>query len=60
MFAESGPEGLCIETVAARAGVGKATIYRRWPGKEELLLDAIGTLSTPLPEPPGGRFARIW
>ena len=32
LFAESGPEGLCIERVAARAGVGKATIYRRWPG----------------------------
>ena len=57
VFAESGPEGLCIETVAARAGVGKATIYRRWPGKEELLLDAIGALQAPLPEP-AGRSAR--
>jgi AcrR family transcriptional regulator len=53
VFAESGPEGLCIEQVAARAGVGKATIYRRWPGKEDLLLDAIGTLQAPLPQPPG-------
>jgi AcrR family transcriptional regulator len=53
LFAESGPEGLCIERVAARAGVGKATIYRRWPGKEDLLLDAIATLKTPLPEPAG-------
>jgi len=53
VFAESGTEGLCIETVAARAGVGKATIYRRWPGKEDLLLDAIGALQAPLPEPAG-------
>ncbi len=53
LFAESGPEGLCIEQVAARAGVGKATIYRRWPGKEELLLDALAALKTPLPEPRG-------
>ncbi len=53
VFAESGIEGLCIETVAARAGVGKATIYRRWPGKEDLLLDAIGALQAPLPEPAG-------
>ncbi len=53
VFAESGTEGLCIETVAARAGVGKATIYRRWPGKEDLLLDAIGTLQAPLPKPAG-------
>ena len=53
VFAESGTEGLCIEKVAARAGVGKATIYRRWPGKEDLLLDAIGALQNPLPEPAG-------
>ncbi len=53
LFAESGPDGLCIERVAARAGVGKATIYRRWPGKEDLLLDAIAALKSPLPEPAG-------
>jgi AcrR family transcriptional regulator len=53
VFAECGPDGLCIEQVAARAGVGKATIYRRWPNKEELLLDAIGALRTPLPRPQG-------
>src|SRR5215470_2976845 len=53
LFAESGAEGLCIETVAAKAGVGKATIYRRWPGKEELLLDAIAAMQAPLPEPAG-------
>jgi AcrR family transcriptional regulator len=57
LFAESGPEGLCIEQVAAKAGVGKATIYRRWPGKEDLLLDAIAALKVPLPEP-AGRSAR--
>jgi AcrR family transcriptional regulator len=53
VFAESGPDGLCIEQVAARAGVGKATIYRRWPGKEDLLLDALAAVKTPLPEPRG-------
>lgn len=53
LFAESGPEGLCIERVAARAGVGKATIYRRWPGKEDLLLDALAALRVPLPQPTG-------
>jgi AcrR family transcriptional regulator len=50
LYAESGAEALCIEKVAARAGVGKATIYRRWPGKEDLLLDAIAALKTPVPE----------
>ncbi len=53
IFAEHGVEGLCIEKVAAMAGVGKATIYRRWPGKEDLLLDALAALKTPLPEPRG-------
>jgi AcrR family transcriptional regulator len=53
LFAESGPDGLCMEQVAARAGVGKATIYRRWPGKEDLLLDALASLKIPLPEPQG-------
>jgi AcrR family transcriptional regulator len=53
LFAESGVDGLCIERVAARAGVGKATIYRRWPGKEDLLLDALAALKTPLPSPRG-------
>jgi AcrR family transcriptional regulator len=57
LFAEEGPEGLCIEKVAARAGVGKATIYRRWPGKEQLLLAAMAALKKPLPEP-AGRSAR--
>jgi AcrR family transcriptional regulator len=53
LFAESGAEGLCIEQVAARAGVGKATIYRRWPCKEDLLLAALAALAAPLPEPKG-------
>ncbi|MEV3872845.1 TetR/AcrR family transcriptional regulator [Streptomyces sp. NPDC049906] len=30
-----------IERIARAAGVGKATIYRRWPGKEELFVAAI-------------------
>jgi AcrR family transcriptional regulator len=53
VFAECGPEALGIEQVAARAGVGKATIYRRWPGKEEMLMDAVGSLATKLPVPQG-------
>ena len=53
LFAEVGPDALGIEQVAARAGVGKATIYRRWPGKEDMLLDAIGGLASALPAPQG-------
>jgi AcrR family transcriptional regulator len=53
LFTEAGTAGVCMEAVAARAGVGKATIYRRWPGKEDLLLDALTSLKSPLPEPRG-------
>jgi AcrR family transcriptional regulator len=43
-------EALSIEAVAARAGVGKATIYRRWTNKEALLIDAVASLKGPIPE----------
>lgn len=52
-FAERGVEGVRLEDVAARAGVGKATLYRRWPGKEELLIAALAALKSPLPAPRG-------
>lgn len=38
---EAGYAGLSIEAVARRAGVGKHTIYRRWPSMAALLLDAL-------------------
>ena len=47
---EYGVDGVRCEDVAARAGVGKATLYRRWPGKEDLLIAAFASLKTPLPE----------
>jgi AcrR family transcriptional regulator len=46
-------DAISIEAVAAKAGVGKATIYRRWPNKEALLIDAILAMRAPLPEPRG-------
>jgi AcrR family transcriptional regulator len=36
-----------LERVAARAGVGKATIYRRWPSKEALASDLLSELAAP-------------
>ncbi len=40
-FVEEGLDAASVEGIAARAGVGKATIYRRWHSKEDLISDAI-------------------
>ena len=45
VLAEVGYERLTIDTVAARTGAARATIYRRWPTKVELILDAVRRLS---------------
>jgi len=41
LFAEEGYAGISIEGVAARAGVAKATIYRRYPNKAQLVVAAV-------------------
>jgi AcrR family transcriptional regulator len=41
-FAAHGYGGLSMEAVARRAGVGKAAVYRRWPGKDAMLVDVLG------------------
>ena len=45
VLAESGYAGLTMDAVAAAAGVGKATIYRRWRTKSDLVADAVAELS---------------
>lgn len=62
---------MSIESVAKKAGVGKTTIYRWWPNKVALILDAISGPMSSLPAPVSGanpkdllekqleRFARI-
>ncbi|KQM60999.1 TetR/AcrR family transcriptional regulator [Agreia sp. Leaf210] len=44
VLAETGFDGMTIDMVAARAGAGKATVYRRWASKNELVLDAVACL----------------
>lgn len=46
LLTEVGFEAMSIEAVAARAGVGKTAIYRRWPSKEDVVVDLITRLHT--------------
>ena len=41
VLAEVGFEAMTIDMVAARVKAGKGTVYRRWPSKTELVLDAV-------------------
>lgn len=43
LLAEVGYSALTIEGVATRAGVGKATVYRWWPSKGALVIEAMST-----------------
>jgi AcrR family transcriptional regulator len=43
-FASAGYAGFRMESVAARAGVGRSTLYRHWPDKAALIADALETL----------------
>lgn len=56
LLAEEGFQGLSIEAVAARAGVGKTTIYRRWASKDELVMDAIRQVQIDVPVVDTGNF----
>jgi AcrR family transcriptional regulator len=46
-LAEAGYRGLSMQGVARRAGTGKAPLYRRWPGKDQMLIDVLAH------QPPG-------
>ena len=41
VLAESGFEGVTVEAVAQRAGVARSTVYRRYPGKPELMVTVL-------------------
>ncbi len=51
---ENGPGPLSIDAIAAHAGVSKASIYRRWDSKGDVLIDAINSLAGDIEEPDTG------
>ena len=56
LFAEVGLQGLSIEAIAERAGVGKTTIYRRWSSKEDMIKDALELFRSGYPIPDTGNI----
>lgn len=45
LLQEDGPEAITHQRVAERAGIGRATIYRHWPDRQSLMLEALEALS---------------
>ncbi|MGE2737502.1 helix-turn-helix domain-containing protein [Mycolicibacterium vaccae] len=42
ILTQSGVGGFSVDEVVRRSGVAKTTIYRHWPSREALVLDAVG------------------
>jgi AcrR family transcriptional regulator len=53
LLEEVGYFRLTVEGVAARAGVGKTTVYRWWPSKSALVLEAVDAGAAVQPQPTG-------
>jgi AcrR family transcriptional regulator len=58
LLSEVGFEAMSMEAIAARARVGKTTIYRRYATKSELVADAIETIREEIVIPDTGNFER--
>lgn len=57
LISEQGPSAISMESVAARARVGKSTVYRRWASLPDLLADAVDTITFPDASPaPNGNL----
>lgn len=54
LVADHGVSGVTVDAVAARAGVGKATIYRHWGSRARLVHAAIACMHGPFDEPDTG------
>jgi AcrR family transcriptional regulator len=57
LLSQSGVIGFTVDEVAARSGVAKTTIYRHWPSREALVLDAASRISAEVEVPDTGTLA---
>jgi AcrR family transcriptional regulator len=56
VLADQGMPGFTMEAVAQRAAASKATLYRHWPSRATLLVDAMDLTFQPLPLPATGQL----
>jgi AcrR family transcriptional regulator len=49
LVCQLGPRAVTVDKIAAAAGVGKQTIYRWWPSKSSVIMDALIELTDPDP-----------
>ena len=54
LLSQSGIGGFSVDEVARRSGVAKTTIYRHWPSREALVLDAASRISAEQAVPDSG------
>jgi AcrR family transcriptional regulator len=57
LLSESGVIGFTVDEVARRSGVAKTTIYRHWPSREALVLEAASRISAEVEVPDTGSLA---
>ena len=58
LLSEEGLAGVTVDAVARRSGVAKTTIYRHWPSREALLLDACAQMGPHFDIPDGGSLPK--
>ncbi|GAA3292282.1 TetR/AcrR family transcriptional regulator [Dactylosporangium vinaceum] len=57
LLSAGGIGGVSIDEVSRRSGVSKTTIYRHWPSRAALLIEACSTIGSAPPVPDTGSFA---
>ncbi|MCK0469819.1 TetR/AcrR family transcriptional regulator [Halalkalibacter sp. APA_J-10(15)] len=59
LLSEIGVEKISIESIAAKAKVGKSSIYRRWNNKDDLIIEALGYLKPEMNMPAHGELDQV-